>query len=127
MTEPFKLFYDGQCPLCQREAATMRRLDKGRGRLELVDYRQPGFDPGEYGLTLDQIDARIHAVTPDGRILTGMDVFRHAYRRLGLGWLIAPTGWPLLRPIFDTLYRWFARNRHRLTGRCDGDACRLPR
>lgn len=127
MGEALKIFYDGECPLCQREARVMRRLDRGRGRLELVDYREPGFDPGAYGLTLREIDARIHAVGPDGRVLTSMEVFREAYRRVGKGWLIAPTGWPVLRPVFDALYRWFARNRHRLTGRCEEGACPVRR
>lgn len=127
MRESFKLFYDGECPLCQREARLMRRMDKGRGALELVDYRQPGFDPGEFGLTFEEIDARIHGVTADGRVVEGMEVFRQAYRRLGYGWLIAPTGWPVLKPVFDAMYRWFSRNRHRLTGRCEDGACGASR
>ena len=49
--------------------------------------------------------------------------------RSGLGWLVAPTGWPLLRPLFDRLYGGFARHRiglGRLFGRrCDSGSCRL--
>lgn len=111
------LLYDGACPLCSREMAWLARLDRGRGRLAFEDISTPGFAPTRFGKTAAELDARIHGVLPDGSLLEGMDVFRCAYRAAGRGWLLAPTGWPLLRPLFDRFYRWFARNRHRLTGR----------
>jgi len=111
------LLYDGACPLCSREMAWLVRLDRGRGRLAFEDITAPGFDPARFGKTAPELDARIHGVLPDGSLLDGMEVFRRAYRAAGWGWLLAPTGWPLLRPLFDRFYRWFARNRHRLTGR----------
>ena len=65
--------------------------------------------------------ARIHGVLADGTVIEGMEVFRRAYGAVGLGWLLAPTAWPGLRALADAGYRWFARNRLRLTGR--GNAC----
>jgi predicted DCC family thiol-disulfide oxidoreductase YuxK len=65
-------------------------------------------------------------VLPDGTLVEGVEVFRRAYAAVGLGWLVAPTRWPLLRPLADAAYRWFARNRLRLTGRgevCNADRC----
>ena len=62
-------------------------------------------------LTREQVDSSLHSVTPDGRILSGMASVRAAYRAAGMGWIMAPTGWPLLRPMFDAAYRVFARNR----------------
>jgi predicted DCC family thiol-disulfide oxidoreductase YuxK len=60
-----------------------------------------------------------------------VETFRQAYRAVGLGWVLAPTGWPLLRPAFDALYRIFARHRVRMGrvfGRpCAGDRCSLGR
>ena len=53
----------------------------------------------------------------------GRAVVRQAYRAVGLGWILAPTGWPVLRPVFDWLYLGFARYRVRLGrafGRPDG-------
>jgi predicted DCC family thiol-disulfide oxidoreductase YuxK len=126
-----QILIDGQCPLCAREAAFLSRLDRGRGRLAMVDITAPGFDPARFGVTMEQAMGRIHAVAPDGSLLTGLEVFRRAYALVspGLGALWSVTGWPLLRVGFDALYRWFARNRHRLTGRrgaCAGDRC-VPR
>ena len=73
--------------------------------------------------------ARIHGVLSDGTRIVGVEVFRRADPAVGLGWLVAPTRWPLLRPLADAAYRWFARNRLRLTGRgevCTADRCGLP-
>jgi predicted DCC family thiol-disulfide oxidoreductase YuxK len=127
-TTPLSVLIDGACPLCRQEEALLRRLDRGRGRLVMVDIAEPDFQPSGVGRTMDELMGTIHGVLPDGTVVTGMEVFRRAYAAVGLRWLLAPTGWPGLRPLFDRLYRWFARNRLRLTGRgsvaCDGDRCR---
>ncbi len=69
----------------------------------------------------------MHGVFPDGRVVRRVAAFREAYRAVGLGWLLAPTGWPGLRWIADRAYGLFARNRiriGRLFGReCPDDAC----
>jgi predicted DCC family thiol-disulfide oxidoreductase YuxK len=114
MTNPeLTLFYDGDCPFCQREVNWLRRRDDS-GRVGYVDIAGQEFEPGRYGLGDRDVHARIHAVRGDGTVLEGMEVFRAVYGKIGLGWLMAPTGWPILRPIFDWLYRLFARNRVRL-------------
>jgi predicted DCC family thiol-disulfide oxidoreductase YuxK len=129
-TPTIRVLIDGACPLCRAEAALLRRLDADRGRLVLEDIAGPGFEPAGVGRSLDELMGTIHGVLPDGTMVTGMAVFRRAYGAVGLGWLLAPTAWPGLRPLFDRAYRWFARNRLRLTGRrdgaCDGDRCRAP-
>lgn len=130
MTEwRFKILVDGGCPLCRREAAMMRRMDKGRGALAIEDISDPAFDPGKYGVSFERLMAHIHGVLPDGRVVTGMEVFRRAYGAVGWGWLLAPTGWPIARWVFDRLYALFARYRLSLTGRrCEVDgACRVER
>lgn len=116
---PFTIFFDGDCPFCVREANLLRRRDR-RGELRLVDIAAPAFDPATAvpgrPLTHAEFSAAIHGLHPDGRLETGVGVFREAYRRIGLGWLLAPTAWPLVRPLADAGYRWFARNRVRLGG-----------
>ncbi len=127
MSAPLTILVDGACPLCQREARLLARLDRGRGNLTFIDISEPGFDASRYGLSPEQVHAEIHALRADGTILRGMPVFRAAYRAVGWGWILAPTGWPVLRTLFDAAYRWFARNRHRLTRRpCSDGACVRP-
>lgn len=124
----FELFFDGECPLCVREVRGLRRLDRGQGRLALVDIADTAFDEAAYGKSRDELMARIHGRLPDGTWVEGVEVFRRAYRAVGLGWIMAPTGWPGLRGVFDAGYRLFARNRLRLTGResCESGRCAVP-
>lgn len=117
-----KLLYDAACPICRREIHWIKRRDRD-GTLRLVDISKPGFDASRYGLDYETVDGKIHAILPDGSIITGMDVFRRLYADIGLGWLLAPTGWPVLRPVFDWGYRMFARHRGRLGRLADGEQC----
>jgi predicted DCC family thiol-disulfide oxidoreductase YuxK len=112
-----RLLYDGDCPLCSREIGLLRKLDRGRGRIGFEDIARLEAGSRLYGRDLETLLARIHGVLPSGEVIEGMEVFRRAYAAVGLGWLLAPTRWPLLRPMADAAYRWFARNRMRLTGR----------
>ena len=125
----FKLLFDGECPFCQREVRWLQRRNR-HGRLAFEDITAPDFDPARYGTTREELMGVIHGVFPDGRVVRKLEVFRQAYRAVGLGWLIAPTGWPVLRWVFDRLYVRFARNRiliGRLFGRsCESGTCDVP-
>ena len=116
-----RVFYDGACPLCLREVRMLRRLDRSR-RIDFVDIAAAEYDAAFYDLPYDRAMARIHAVTPAGEMLTGVEVFRRLYAAVGLGWLVAPTRWPLLRGLADRAYELFARHRLRLTGRSESCA-----
>ncbi|MFZ0828309.1 MAG: DUF393 domain-containing protein [Verrucomicrobiia bacterium] len=118
----FKLLYDGQCPMCRREAQWLRRRNRD-GHLAFEDISAPGFDPSRYGITQAEVMGVMHGVFPDGRIVRKVEVFREAYRAIGLGWLLAPTGWPGLRWIADWGYRWFARNRISIGRFLGGGSC----
>lgn len=123
------LLIDGLCPLCRHEADLLMKLDKGRGKLAMIDIAAPGFDASVYGLDNPTVNRYIHAVTASGETVTGLEVFRRAYGLVGWGWLWAPTGWPVLRVGFNAMYRWFAKNRHRITFRkdvCETGACAIP-
>jgi hypothetical protein len=79
----------------------LRRRDRGRGALALIDIAAPGFDAARYGRDHEMLLARIHGVLPDGTVIEGMEVFRRAYAAVGLGWVLAPSRWPLLGRGFD--------------------------
>ncbi|KEF41635.1 MAG: thiol-disulfide oxidoreductase [Cyanobium sp. CACIAM 14] len=112
------LLFDGGCPLCQREVETLRRRDRGRGRLAFVDVDDPAYDPASYGgVSYAEAMGRMHALRADGVVIRDLEVFRQAYAAVGLGWLYAPTRWPLLRPLLEALYGLWARWRLAITGR----------
>ncbi|WP_437187177.1 thiol-disulfide oxidoreductase DCC family protein [Planctomicrobium sp. SH668] len=117
-----EIFIDGACPLCQREAAMINRMDRLR-RVKLTDISTPGFDASSTGYSLEQLMAEIHGRLPDGKIISGVDVFRRVYTILGFGWAMAPTRLPGIRQFLDKSYGLFARNRLRLTGRCSKESC----
>ncbi|MFO0873530.1 MAG: DUF393 domain-containing protein [Phycisphaerales bacterium] len=132
------LLFDGLCPVCAREIALLRRLDGRRRRLAdsaesncrlaFVDITDPSFDPARHGLTMPQVIGAMHGILPDGSVVVGVEVFRRAYRAVGLGWLLAWTNWPLLRPLANAGYRLFARVRPRLSRfTCEGDRCAAAR
>jgi predicted DCC family thiol-disulfide oxidoreductase YuxK len=105
----FKLLYDGKGPFCLREVRWLQRRNH-RNHLAFEDVSSPGFDPLLLGVTREELLGVIHGVFPDGRIVNKVEVFRQAYRAVGLGWLIAPTSCPVLRWIFNGLYLLFARS-----------------
>ncbi|HEY0708390.1 MAG TPA: DUF393 domain-containing protein [Polyangia bacterium] len=117
-----EVFYDGDCPLCRREVGWLRRWDR-RGRIRFSDIAAPTFDPAVTGLPIETLMARIHARTNEGRMVEGVEVFRRLYGAVGFGPLVALTRLPGISHLLDVAYRWFARNRLRLTGRCDDQRC----
>jgi predicted DCC family thiol-disulfide oxidoreductase YuxK len=81
------------------------------------------FDPGSVGVPMEVLMDRIHGRLPDGTLVEGVEVFRRLYTAVGFGVLVAPTRLPGIRQLLDLAYRWFARNRLRLTGRCADGVC----
>lgn len=118
----FEVFYDGACPLCTREVRWLRRRD-WPGRITFSDIAGPGFDAAALGVSPQMLMARIHGRLPDGSWVVGVDVFRHLYRLVGLGPLVAFSELPGVSHLLDVAYGWFARHRLRLTGRCDSSRC----
>lgn len=77
------VWFDGGCPLCTREIALMRRLDRAR-RIEFVDVA-----PATVSCPLDRASllARFHA-REDGVMLSGAAAFAAMWRAI-----------PWLRPL----------------------------
>lgn len=126
----FTLLFDAECPFCRLEVDwLLRREGARRGRLATIDIAAPDFDAARLGLTQEAVEAELHGLRPDGTVTTGMQSVREAYRAAGVGWMMAPTAWPILRPLCDLGYRLFARYRvplGRLVGRSCDDACAIP-
>jgi predicted DCC family thiol-disulfide oxidoreductase YuxK len=143
---PLALLYDAACPVCSLEMDHLRERDTA-GQLRFIDIAAPGFDAAPWGTTYAALDAELHAVGADGRVLIGMPALRAAYAAVGLGWVMAPSAWGPLGPLADAGYRIFARHRrgisraaapligalrswrarrtHARMARCQAGACRL--
>lgn len=120
MSTPWQVevFFDGDCPLCVREIAMLRALDR-RGRVRFTDIAAVDFDPRPIGTTYETLMERIHARLPDGRVIEGVEVFRRLYAAVGLGPLVWLSRLPGIAWVLDLVYEVFADNRLRWTGRCD--------
>lgn len=116
---PLTLLYDESCPLCKLEIDNLKARNE-KNLLKFVDISGNDFDTSPYGIPQAELMRVIHAIKPDNSVVTGVAVFRLAYEAIGLGWITAPTGWPLLKPLFDWLYLRFADNRYRLSSRATG-------
>ena len=114
------VWYDGSCPLCRREIALMRRLDR-RGAISFVDVAQDDAGcPADRAALL----ARFHA-REDGVVLSGAAAFAAMWRAI-----------PVLRPIglaarnrwvmagLERLYLRFLKVRPALQRRMRGSAPR---
>ena len=127
------LLFDGGCPLCVREVNFLKSRDRA-GSLAFVDIDALDYAPAEHqGISYAEAMGRIHAITASGQVLLDVAVFREAYRLIGLGWLYAPTQWPLLSGLVDRIYALWASRRLQLTHRPDlaslceeRERCRLP-
>ena len=78
------VWHDGDCPLCQREIALLRRLDR-RGAITFIDLRGPG--DASCPVSREAALARFHALE-DGRLLSGAAAFAAMWRAI-----------PVLRPL----------------------------
>ena len=111
----FEVFYDGQCPLCKREIDMVRRKDK-HNRLRLTDIAASDFQPVA-GKDLAELMKEIHGRKANGDFVTGVDVFREIYSRLGFGWLVSASRVPILQQVLDVGYRVFAYLRFKHASR----------
>jgi predicted DCC family thiol-disulfide oxidoreductase YuxK len=121
-----EVFYDGDCPLCMREIRMLQRRDT-RARIRFTDIAAPGFDARELGLAPATMMKKIHGRLADGTIIEGVEVFRQLYDAVGFHRLASASRWPGVSQALDVAYTVFARNRLRLTGRCDDTSCEIAR
>jgi len=121
------IFYDSFCPLCMAEMRHLKKRDE-TGRLGFVDINAEEFETDYPDMDKEALNARIHGLTDSGEVITGLDVTYHAWRLVGHGWLYAPLRWPVIKPLADMGYKWFAKNRYSisyyLTGKKRCDRCR---
>ena len=92
-------------------ASVLRRRDAGKDNIAFVDIGSPDYDPRQNaGVSYEQALLRtlpvwrekkqhspqmpclqamgnIHAILPDGKVVTNVEVFKRLYEQVGLGWV----------------------------------------
>lgn len=107
------IFYDGNCPLCSTEMQALARYDQ-HNRIQLEDIQQSGFE--QKFPDIDKIKATniLHGEL-NGVPLLGLDVTCHAWRLVGKKPWIALLRFPIIKPIADLAYLFFAKHRIRIS------------
>lgn len=121
-----EVFFDGGCPLCVREINMLRRWDRSQ-RIRFTDIDAAEFSAEALGKTYEDLMSRIQGRLPDGTWIEGVEVFRQLYSAVGFGPVVWVTRLPGISQLMTIGYRIFAKNRLRLTGRCLGKTCAIPR
>ena len=119
-----EVFFDGDCPLCLREIKLLRWMDR-RERIRFTDIADASFRAGDYGKSMSEFMDEIQGRLPDGSWIVGVEVFRRLYSAVGFKPFVAITRLPGISHSLDLGYRLFAKNRLKLTGRCDSEVCEV--
>ena len=122
MSKPvLTIWYNTRCPVCDAGIVRQkRRLIEAikAGRIAFRDINAEPSALAGYGVSLEDIRRRLHAIDADGELLVGADVAIAVWLRTpGEGWLAALFGnraaLPLTRYAYDRfadlLYAWNRR------------------
>lgn len=126
-TKPVRdtVLYDGACRFCRGQIALLRRLDP-TGRLTFTSLHDPQVARDFPEIPPEELLAQMYVVDRAGMARGGADAVRYLSRRLPLLWPLAlPLHIPGTMPVWNGLYRFIARHRYRIAGRCDEGTCRI--
>ncbi|MBS9719560.1 DUF393 domain-containing protein [Tianweitania sp. BSSL-BM11] len=105
------IWFDGSCPLCRREIALMKRLDR-RGAIDFIDIASS--DVEDCPVDRAELLARFHACE-NGQLLSGAAAFAAMWRAIPL---LRPLGKlariPIMLRVLEHVYKAFLRVRPRL-------------
>lgn len=122
MSERSRLLFDGECPLCRKSVAILKRLD-WLGKVSYVNARDEA-DPAVRAIPVDKarLLEEMHLwPAGGGAIEHGFRAFRWLAWRMPLLWLVAPFLYlPGVPWLGQKVYLWIARNRFRLVPCRDG-------
>ena len=112
------LFWDGGCPLCQREIAHYKQLDV-ENNVEWVDIHAEPSRLQPHQVTPADAMELIHAVDKDGALQVGVPAFLAVWEQLPY-WSVLPPlmrNVPLATPAAAAAYTFWAKNRLQITNR----------
>lgn len=120
------IIIDGGCPLCVIEMRNLKKKDHSDS-IKIVDLHDDDFRNKFPDVDTEKAMGLLHGQLDSGEWLTGLDVTHKAWSLVGCGWRTAFLRWPIIRPMADTAYHFFARHRDViskvLTGKSRLDDC----
>jgi predicted DCC family thiol-disulfide oxidoreductase YuxK len=110
----YTVIYDGDCKVCGKMVRMLTKWDRNH-ELEIVPSQSPGVRERFPWIPARAYVESVQVVrTRDGKTWQGAAALEELLKILPKGRLVS---WlfkiPLVRPLVDLFYRWFARNRYR--------------
>ena len=116
----FWVFYDAECGFCTTWANRLRTV-LARRHIGLAPLQDEAVRP-RLGLPPGTPLTEMKVLTPDGRILGGIDAALYVLHFIWWAFPLSVLGRiPPLHRLLDRFYRRFAARRH-----CPGGRCRIP-
>lgn len=106
MQEPDILYYDGSCPLCQREMAHLERLKSSTLVLQDIHNLAPDANTPDRSTLLKSLHLR-----RGDTWIVGLEANIAAWQHTRLGALWRFLSWPIVKPVANWLYRQWAERR----------------
>jgi predicted DCC family thiol-disulfide oxidoreductase YuxK len=111
------ILYDGRCGFCIRWVHLWEKVVERRG-FALKDL-QSAWDDGSLNVPQESLLDDIRVLTREGDLVSGADAYLHVARRIWWAW---PFYELFSLPGFNSVlwwgYRWFNRNRYRVSRYC---------
>jgi len=124
MTTPdLTVFYNTKCPVCTTGVDWQKRKLVDAVKAGRIVFRDINLEPqalAEFGVGVDDVRRRLHALDQAGRLIVGADVVLATWRATpGEGWLASLLGAPGVRAatrfgydrFADLLWLWNKRQR----------------
>ncbi len=109
MTQPIEILYNGICPVCRAGACDLeRRAIATKAGVIFTDVSTDQSALNRAGVTLDAVRLKLHALTPDGRVLRGMPA-------VALAWSATPPYRLLGRLCRLPVVNWISAGAYHLT------------
>ena len=110
----YTVIYDGHCKVCGKMVRMLKKWDQNQ-ELEIIPSQEPGVRERFPWIPTRAYVESVQVVgTRDGKTWQAAAALEELLKTLPKGRLLS---WlfkiPLIRPMVDLFYRWFARNRYR--------------
>jgi len=122
----YRVFYDGQCEICQACVSWLKTLDH-ENKTICLPISAAALSACDSRLRMDDCLQQLHVVSPEGEIHTGWDAVTCLARLFPSTRLLGILGgWFPLRQAGRLFYQFVATNRYSLS-KCRGGACQAAK
>jgi hydroxyacylglutathione hydrolase len=122
----YRVFYDGQCEICQACVAWLKTLDRGNKTI-CLPISEAALSDCDHRLRIDDCLRQLHVLSPEGEIHAGWDAVTCLARLFPSTWIIGTVGeWFPFRQAGRQCYGFVASNRYSLS-KCRGGACKVAK